>query len=103
MTTPANPNTSVIDREGHEKLWGWFGLSYASFLVLPRVLMQEMPDEWQGKMADLLSEYGETFPNQFKMGTTVRATRNSRLTKMPEALLNYRHPDREAIDKMRHL
>ncbi|MEA2935040.1 MAG: hypothetical protein QOD74_1686, partial [Variibacter sp.] len=35
---------------GWEALSRWFGLSRASFAVLPRVLMQQMPDEWQGRM-----------------------------------------------------
>ena len=46
---------------GYEKLWQWFGSSRASFLVIPRVLMHEMPDEWQSKMADLLDEYDNAF------------------------------------------
>jgi hypothetical protein len=32
---------------GREKLWDWFGLSYASWLTLPRVLMHEIPNEWR--------------------------------------------------------
>jgi len=47
-------------KKGYDKLWSWFGLSYASFLTLPRVMMHEMPDEWQGKMADLLEEWDST-------------------------------------------
>lgn len=86
---------------GYEKLWSWFGLSYASFLTLPRVLMHEMSDEWQGKMADLLNEYDETFPNQPDIGTTVRATKNGKLVEMPEWLKNYRHPDMAEIKKMK--
>ena len=33
-------------------LSNWFGLSYASFLTLPRVLMEAMPEEWQRKMTN---------------------------------------------------
>ena len=79
----------------------WFGLSYASFLVLPRVLMQDMPTEWQERMAVLLTEYDDAFPNQPDIGTSVRATHNGRLTKMPSWLLNYRHPARAEIAKLR--
>ena len=79
---------------GNEKLETWFGLSYAAFAVLPRVLMCAMPDEWQGKMADLLNEIDTEFPNldicskyiiqlQGKDGKFIRA---------PGWLLNYRHP-----------
>jgi len=80
----------------------WFNLSYASFLTLPRVLMQAMPVEWQGKLAALLNEYQETFPNQPEIGTRVQITDPSgKLIKTPEWLLNYRHPDYDAIDRLR--
>jgi hypothetical protein len=41
---------------GAERLHGKFGLSYASYLTVPRSALQSMPDEWQGKMATLLDE-----------------------------------------------
>ena len=86
-----------------EKLQCWFELSYASFLTLPRVLMQSMPIEWQNKMADLLNEYEEAFPNMPEgMGSTVRITHNGRIVPTPEWLTNYRHPDHEAINRLRN-
>ncbi len=88
-------------REGHEKLWTWFGLDRASFLTMPRVLMHEMPDDWQGKMADLLAEYDAAFPNQPDIGTRVQCVRRKKLTKFPDWVLNYRHPDRAAISELR--
>ena len=90
-------------KNGNDKLWGWFELSRASFLTMPRVLMHAMSDEWQGKMADLLNEYDDTFPNQPDIGTTVRATKNNpyRLVKMPEWLLDYRHPNYYEIHKIK--
>lgn len=39
----------------------WFGLSYASFLILPRLMMQSMPLDWQERMVALLRELDETF------------------------------------------
>jgi hypothetical protein len=87
---------------GHDQLWQWFGLSRASFLVLPRVLMHEMPDDWQRQMAKLLNEHDEAFPCQPDIGSTVRATNLAgKLVPMPEYLVNYRHPDRSAIDRLR--
>lgn len=81
---------------------GWFGLSRASWLTLPRVLMMDMPKDWQQKMADLLEEYDETFPNPPEIGTTVRATNlNGKLIGMPKWLNNYRYPDREQLHKAR--
>lgn len=91
--------------EGYNKLWGWFGLSRASFLVLPRVLMHEMPDEWQRKMAELLKEYDDenrNINNNCEIdSTTVRATKNGKLTKMPRWIIDYRHPNKNAIKDMK--
>lgn len=87
---------------GHDELWLWFGLSRASFLVLPRVLMHEMPDDWQMRMAQLLQEYDERFPNIPDRGVRVQVTdRKGQLVKTPEWLVNYRHPDKEIIDQVK--
>lgn len=37
-----------------------FGLSYASYLVLPRTLLQSMPVEWQQRFCQLLENARET-------------------------------------------
>lgn len=85
------------------ELWDWFGLSYASFLVLPRVLMHEMPVEWQDKMAALLHEYEETFDASSVCHSVVVSAKdeNNRFMQMPEYILNYRRPDKSAIDALR--
>ena len=84
-------------------LWDWFGLSYASFLVLPRVLMHEMPTEWQTKMAALLHEYDETFDTSSVCHSVIVSAKdkNNRFMKMPEYILNYRYPERDAIAQLR--
>ncbi|WHM30269.1 hypothetical protein OH540_09560 [Streptomyces sp. BPPL-273] len=38
-----------------------FGLSYANYLVLPRTLLQSMPDRWQTQFVTLLDEMTEAF------------------------------------------
>ena len=90
-----------IEKNGHNKLHQWFELSYASFLTLPRVLMYEMSDEWQGKIADLLNEYDETFPNQPNIGTRVQITQDGKLIKTPEWIINYRRPDYDKIKELK--
>lgn len=83
-------------------LQSWFNLSYASWLTLPRVLMEAMPDDWQARMAELLNEYGETFPNQPDIGTRVQVIDpKGRLISTPQWLINYRHPDQSRITEMR--
>ena len=39
----------------------WFELSYAQFLTIPRLVMENMPLEWQEKMKALLYELDGTF------------------------------------------
>jgi len=34
----------------------WFSLSYASYLVIPRSVLQSMSEEWQYKFVELLDE-----------------------------------------------
>lgn len=87
---------------GHQHLSQWFGLSYASFATLPRILMEAMPDEWQGRMAVLLFEYEASYPVQDHLpGTRVQAVRDGKLVSFPPWLLHYRHPDREEIARLR--
>lgn len=92
---------SVTDK-GRQRLWGWFGLSYASFLTLPRVLMHAMPDDWQDRMAALLEEYEDTFDTSDLPSAFVSARRDNRFMKWPHWLLKYRRPDRQAIECHRH-
>lgn len=40
----------------HEAIHGWFGLTYANYLVLPRAVLQSMPDDWQTDFCNLLDE-----------------------------------------------
>ena len=45
----------------HDAIHGWFGLTYSNYLVLPRSLLQSMPDEWQTKFVELLEEAQDHF------------------------------------------
>lgn len=53
-----NPSDIPVDPQ---PIHGWFSLSYASWLTVPRLVMQSMPSEWQAKMVALLDEMNETF------------------------------------------
>jgi len=85
----------------YNKLWQWFSLSRSSFLVLSRAMMHDMPDEWQGEVADLLDEFDSVYSNQIDIGTTVRIIKNGKLIKMPDFLINYCRPDNEAIRSLK--
>jgi hypothetical protein len=88
-----------VNSPGHESLWQWFGFTYAAWLTLPRVLMHEMPDEWQARMAVLLREFNETWPETPEgCGIpTVINHDNGRFKRWPAWLINYRHPDHKVI------
>ncbi len=88
---------------GKERLSRLFGLSYASFLVLPRSLMQEMPDGWQDRCVDLVKEFDSEYPNQPDGEIFISWKEGGKFAKLPESLGNYRRPDRKAIEKMRVL
>jgi hypothetical protein len=36
----------------------WFSLTYAFYLVLPRSILQSMPEEWQERFVVLMQEMG---------------------------------------------
>jgi hypothetical protein len=93
----------AINRPGHDALWLYFGLSYASWLTLPRAMMHAMPDDWQARMAALLSEWDSTWDwsNFPEHETLVSLKHRGRFCRTPEWMLNYRHPDKAAIDLLR--
>lgn len=98
LNTASSPDAQ--GGQGQERLWTWFGLSRASWLTIPRVLLHAMPDDWQDQMATLLAEYEDQFPNQPELRTEVSTKDVSgRYVETPDWLLNYRHPDQAAIEE----
>lgn len=88
-------------RPGYDAMWLYFGLSYASWLTLPRVLIHEMPDKWQARLAKLMKEWDETWDTNDCPMPTVSAKQGRRFTRWPPWVLNYRHPDQRAIARHR--
>lgn len=83
---------------------GWFAGTRASFLVIPRVLLEDMPTKWQEEMVKLLEEYDNTF-DQTKVGVyscSVQAINESgKFIKMPDSIKNYRHPDKVFLSTLK--
>lgn len=79
------------------KLWNWFGLSHATYLTIPRVLLHEMPIKWQNKLATLLEEYDNLFPSLPPFSTRVMMIKNKKPTLTPEWIKSYRHPYKQII------
>ena len=47
--------------ESREPIHDFFGLTYASYLVLPRTMLQSAPVEWQQRFVKQLQELDELF------------------------------------------
>jgi hypothetical protein len=94
--------TVKLERTGYNSLWLWFSLSYASWLTMPRVLMHEMPDDWQDRMAQLLREWDDAWDTSAMPNTRVQAIgQRGKITRFPAWINNYRHPNMSEIDEVR--
>lgn len=74
---------------------GYFGLSYASYLVIPRVALDAMPLAWQERFVDLMQEaeeIGLETPDDYVV--QCRGV-SGKFVKDPWA--KYRHPDPEVM------
>lgn len=58
---PAGASTQLGGAVEHEAIHGYFELSYANYEVLPRSLLQSMPDEWQTRFVRMLEEFRAAF------------------------------------------
>jgi hypothetical protein len=71
---------------------GWFELSYAQFLTVPRIFMEAMPYSWQKKMVKLLNELDESYdwrPKNGRFWVSLR-DRNGRYHQLPHNICDYR-------------
>ncbi|TDB29552.1 hypothetical protein ATCM_00980 [Stenotrophomonas sp. ATCM1_4] len=67
---------------------------------MPRVLMHEMPDDWQARMTVLLEEFDAAFKNLPRYDVQIQLKQNGRFVPMP-GWISYRHPDRATIEGFR--
>jgi len=49
-----------------EAIHEYFGLSYANYLVLPRSVLQSMPEEWQEGFVAMLEKIPEMFGTEWE-------------------------------------
>jgi hypothetical protein len=83
-----------------EDVHGAFGLSYASYLVVRRSLLQEMPAEWQHRLVELMDQFHEAFPEgDAEFAVFLRDPATRRFAR--DCLRDYRHPDPLAIARAR--
>ena len=78
--------------DGRQPIWDWFQLTYAAYLVLPRVMLQSMPIEWQDRFVGCLGELEVAFPDYESPAYAVFTRReDGRLSVESEDVRLYRH------------
>jgi len=70
-------------------IWDWFELSYASYLTIPRVVLQTMPTKWQKDFVKLMNELDDTI--DWRRSGAYTTFRNHRGRYMRDDLNDYRH------------
>lgn len=70
-----------------------FGLSYASYLVYPRTILEAMPHDWQKKLVALLDELHDTFKGYEPPGGYTVLAKDERHRFTTDPFRDYRHPD----------
>ena len=82
--------------------WLYFGLSYASWLVIPRIALQSMPLKWQHKFFALVEELFESieFPEGYHdLSFVVTAKKNNKFVR--HILPHYKHNDLPLLKQLR--
>lgn len=70
-------------------VWGYFGLSYAAYMVLPRSLLCGMDESWQERFVALMKEADAAYDLP-EADYSVNLRVNGRFKRDPMA--NYRYP-----------
>lgn len=95
------PSASPQAQTGRDALYQAFGIGRPSWLILPRVLMHEMPDNWQSTMARLMQEFDEEFKALKAPDLHVSAREGNKYVTLPSWLCNYRYPEMDKINEAR--
>ena len=70
-----------------------FGATCASWFVIPRVILEAMPAQWQRSFVFLMDELNDTFSWEPDCDMEIRFRKNGVFIKVPEHYHNYRTPD----------
>ena len=77
-----------------------FGLTYASFLVVPRTLLMDMPVEWQSRFVELMDEYNKAVVDvapESAYDISVTFKQDGKFCKVPEVYTDYKHAKHKDI------
>ena len=92
---------ALADIYSESDVHGWFGLSYAQYLTIPRSVMEAMPGPWQRRFVELMRELNETFDWLPEGGQYWVELRDSEGHFKYDPLREYRHPNRIHIESIR--
>lgn len=82
--------------DDYEPVHSWFSLSYCSYAVLQRAILQRMPIEWQQRFVVLMNELENTLDHDCPTEYTVQCRDiKGRFTRDP--LADYKYYDRSLI------
>ena len=87
----------------------WFELTYASYAVLPRSILQSMPEEWQDRFVQCMKELSKSFDWTPKEGQIYRVslheideTAEQQFgDEIPDPLLRYRNSSFKEVESRR--
>lgn len=82
---------------------GWFELTYAQYLTIPRSVMEAMPLEWQERMVKCLEELDGTFDWRPKEGRYWCRLKDGQGRFVDDPLMEYRRPNRSYIESVRRV
>lgn len=63
--------TGLDPRNGNGPVHDWFGLTYAGYLVVPRLILQELPYDWQRRFVGLMVEANDLHKAPDPKGTSI--------------------------------
>lgn len=59
--------TEIEEIPDPEAVWNFFGLTRASYLVLPRVALQSMDEQWQRDFVKMINQISDQLPEFLEM------------------------------------
>ena len=83
-----------------DDIHGWFELTYAQYLTVPRSIMEAMPEEWQQRMVVCLRELDDAFDWRPKAGRYWVHLKNAAGKYGHDPLMEYRRPDHAYIKSL---
>jgi len=84
-------------------MWQWFGLSYSSYLVMPRSLLCGMPKRWQRRMVKLLQEAEQAYETDSIDDNYVVSLRDEGGRFKHDPLADYKYPPKLPYREKRSL